>query len=119
MAYASWGDPRFMQDYMQAYQNQYNQQTNMLQAMLGGGQAMTGGGGGYYGASRDGVSLNNISHPTKEETKVDKEILPDISLTRALKWAIVLMIALSLGQRVWKQLGPKIEAQLHKALGVE
>ena len=59
-----------------------------------------------------------INQPTKEEPMKD-ELLPDISITRAIKWAIVLLIALSLGQKVWDKLGPKISAQLHKALGCD
>lgn len=53
-----------------------------------------------------------------KESPVKDEILPDISLSRVFKWAIVLLIALGLGKKVWATFGPKIEAQLHKALGV-
>lgn len=45
------------------------------------------------------------------------EVLPDISLTRVFKWAIVLVIAMALGRRVWEMFGPKITAQLDKTLG--
>lgn len=45
------------------------------------------------------------------------DILPDISITRVLKWAFVLLIAMGLGKKVWALFGEKITAQMHKALG--
>lgn len=55
----------------------------------------------------------------KETTMKDDGLLPDISLARVFKWAIVLLIAMGLGQKVWSTFGAKIEKQLHKALGTE
>lgn len=46
----------------------------------------------------------------------ENEVLPDISLTRVFKWALVLLIAMGLGRRVWDMFGDKLTANLHKAL---
>jgi len=70
----------------------------------------------------DGVSLNSQPHPGSLETvdievdNVDKDVLPDISLTRALKWAVVALIALALGERVWRQFGGTLVANLEKTI---
>lgn len=52
----------------------------------------------------------------KETTVNEKELLPDISLTRVLKWAVVLLVAMALGSKVWEKFGAKVTAQLHKAI---
>ena len=53
-----------------------------------------------------------------EEVKVaDIQTIPDVSLTRVLKWAVVLLVAMGLGKRVWALFGDKITAQVHKAIG--
>lgn len=60
----------------------------------------------------------NIRQP--EETEMPNptdEVLPDISLTRVFKWALVLLVAMGLGKRVWEMFGDKVTANLHKALG--
>lgn len=54
----------------------------------------------------------------KQETTVanEKEILPDISITRVLKWGVVLLIAMFLGKRVWENFGGKITERIEHAL---
>lgn len=54
--------------------------------------------------------------PKEPEVSAPNEVLPDISLTRVLKWAVVLLIALALGKKVWNQFGEKITNQVNKAL---
>jgi hypothetical protein len=44
------------------------------------------------------------------------ELVPDISVTRVIKWAIVLLIAMALGRKVWNQFGEKITNGMNKAL---
>lgn len=54
---------------------------------------------------------------TSGSKKVDnKELLPDISLARVIKWGIVLLIAMGLGKKVWAMFGDKLTAKLHTAL---
>ena len=52
-----------------------------------------------------------------EQTNVSNDVIPDVSLSRVFKWAVVLVIAMALGERVWKMFGPKISAQINKAIG--
>lgn len=47
----------------------------------------------------------------------DNDIIPDISLSRVFKWAVVLIVVMFLGKRVWDMFGDKVTQQLHKALG--
>lgn len=55
--------------------------------------------------------------PTKEpDVATNDSLIPDISLARVLKWAVVLLIAMALGRKVWDQFGDKITKQMHKAL---
>lgn len=46
----------------------------------------------------------------------EKDVIPDISVTRVLKWAVVLLIAMALGKKVWGLFGDKISKQLSQAL---
>lgn len=61
---------------------------------------------------------NVFRSPDTEETTVstDKEILPDISIVRVLKWGVVLLIAMFLGKRVWETFGHKIAERVEGAL---
>lgn len=69
-----------------------------------------GGGGGADNQTPTHQEKTNVANNTDEA-------IPDVSLTRVLKWAIVLMIAMALGERFWKQFGPRIADNLHKVLG--
>lgn len=60
-----------------------------------------------------------LTPPTpKQETTVanEKEILPDISLTRVLKWGVVLIIAMALGKKVWATVGKQVTERLEGAV---
>ena len=99
-----------------ALQNQ--QMLGQMQHGLQQGLSGCGGGGGgastYYGIGGGGTSL--ASTGLVKEIKVKDEILPDISLTRVFKWAIVLVVGMALGKRVWSMFGEKITNNLNKAL---
>jgi hypothetical protein len=104
---------------------------NALWAQQSAMQQMLGQGYGGVPASQSQQYANDLPKPIPvavvtpprylKETTVKDEILPDISLTRVFKWAVVLLIAMGLGRKVWAMFGTKIEKQLHKALslGVE
>jgi len=68
-------------------------------------------------ALRGRVQVEVRVPPKLEEVKVTSETIPDVSLTRVLKWAIVLVVAMGLGKKVWSMFGDKITAQVHKAIG--
>lgn len=58
-----------------------------------------------------------IPTPKTETTMAnEKELLPDISIVRVLKWAVVLFIAMGLGKRVWDTFGHKIAAKIESQL---
>jgi len=69
-------------------------------------------------ATSDATQGGKIKFELKQpgEIKVDKDVLPDISLTRALKWAVVALIALALGERVWRQFGGQLVKNLEKTI---
>lgn len=48
---------------------------------------------------------------------IDNEAIPDVSLTRVLKWAVVLVVAMGLGKKFWEMFGQKITSNLHRSLG--
>jgi hypothetical protein len=52
-----------------------------------------------------------------EVTTEGKDTVPDVSLTRVFKWAVVLIVAMFLGKKVWELFGDKVTKQLSKALG--
>lgn len=64
-----------------------------------------------------GVTPEEYTRQKMNNMGCDNEVIPDISLTRVFKWAIVILIALALGERIWKIFGPKLTEQMHKALG--
>jgi hypothetical protein len=53
---------------------------------------------------------------SQEEKKVSEQMIPDVSLSRVFKWAIVLVIAMALGRRVWDMFGDKITKGFDTAL---
>jgi hypothetical protein len=63
-------------------------------------------------------SVKDPVYSKPKETKVsDSNMLPDISLSRVFKWALVVLIGLALGERVWAKIGPQLLDGLHKAIG--
>jgi hypothetical protein len=72
----------------------------------------------YENCASPTAESSTIKLPKETDTVTnDKDVLPDISLTRVLKWAIVLIVAMGLGKRVWDMFGNKISSQLQNALG--
>ena len=70
----------------------------------------------YGSGGNAGIQFCSKPAESQQEQKVKDEILPDISLTRVFKWALVLIVAMSLGKKVWAMFGEKIEKNLHSAL---
>jgi len=74
----------------------------------------------YLGLAPDKKSNPQTVSKTQESkvaNESEKEIIPDISLARVGKWAVVLIVLMALGNRFWTMFGPKVQQQLHKALG--
>lgn len=103
-------------------QNAYNSALQNLgpQQYSGLGSACAAGGLGiatyYPGGGSPSASTFVPSKPDKE-LEVNSETIPDVSITRVFKWALVLLVAMALGKKVWGLFGDKLTAQLHKAIG--
>jgi hypothetical protein len=56
---------------------------------------------------------------TTKETKVEgeRELLPDVSLTRVFKWALIVLVAIALGEKIWSKLGPGLTDNFCKVIG--
>ena len=82
-------------------------------------QQAYGGGVGNAGYNVYSKSFETVTVDESKETDMtDKcDAIPDISLTRVFKWAVVLLIAMALGRRVWDMFGDRLTAQMQKALG--
>ena len=53
----------------------------------------------------------------KDEKVENKELLPDVSLTRVFKWALIVLVAVALGEKIWSKLGPSLTDNFCKVLG--
>jgi hypothetical protein len=69
-------------------------------------------------AAHNNVPVNSSKVEQTKETKVEeKEILPDVSLTRVFKWALIVLVAVALGEKIWSKLGPQLTDNFCKVLG--
>lgn len=91
---------------------------------MGAAVASSYGQANAYQQAQEFQNCNSYQQKPIQEAKLQEEeivsnsndILPDISLTRVFKWAIVLLVAMALGHKIWNQFGDKITKQMHKAL---